>query len=235
MVKFFLVLLLSCVYSFAQDITVTPHATSLTDTLNSEMIFSATVTNVSQSIQDIFVVRSINNLPDNWFSALCFDACFPNEYDSIATTSYFNSSSLAPNESREIAVHVFAFMNTGVGQVQLQVGTFRSTERITLDFTATVNVSSVKDNELRDFAILTNYPNPFNPSTKIVFTLEEPSEVNIKIFNYLGVELKELYKGYLNSGIHNVDFSAENLSSGVYFYKISAAKNNSIGKMILEK
>ena len=93
--------------SFAQDITFEPHDTILLDTLGAEIIFYIDVTNVSQTDQTVFVVRTIDELPANWTSALCFDLCFAPFIDSIATTIDFGSTPLTPGETREVSLHVF--------------------------------------------------------------------------------------------------------------------------------
>ncbi len=85
------------------------------------------------------------------------------------------------------------------------------------------------------FALKQNYPNPFNPSTKISFELARDSHVLLTIYNALGQEVKQLVNDNLTSGIHEVDFSAEGLQSGVYFYKIQAGNFVSIKKMMLLK
>lgn len=91
------------------------------------------------------------------------------------------------------------------------------------------------------FNLANNYPNPFNPSTEISFGLPEESFVNIKVFNILGEEVAEILNNNLSAGKHKVSFNAQNLSGGIYIYKLSA-KSNETGsyftdtkKMILSK
>ncbi|MFN0158373.1 MAG: T9SS type A sorting domain-containing protein [Bacteroidota bacterium] len=68
-----------------------------------------------------------------------------------------------------------------------------------------------------------NYPNPFNPSTTISFRLREASTVNIAVFNMLGQQVGTLVEGEeFDEGFNTVEFSASELSSGVYFYRIDA-------------
>jgi hypothetical protein len=78
-----------------------------------------------------------------------------------------------------------------------------------------------------------NYPNPFNPSTKIKFDLPYPEFVQIEVYNILGQRVKYLLNKKMNAGNHSVDFNAKNLSSGVYFYRIQAGEFQDMKKMIL--
>lgn len=86
-----------------------------------------------------------------------------------------------------------------------------------------------------EFKLANNYPNPFNPSTKIKFSLPQESDVVLEIHNSLGQVVATLVNGRLNSGFHEVQWNAENMSSGVYFYKIKTDHNSAIQKMILMK
>jgi hypothetical protein len=86
------------------------------------------------------------------------------------------------------------------------------------------------------FSLSQNYPNPFNPSTKIRFALPGAENVTIKVFNTLGQVVSTLVNNErLEAGIKEVTFDASNLSSGIYFYKITAGKFNQTKKMILVK
>ena len=70
-----------------------------------------------------------------------------------------------------------------------------------------------------------NYPNPFNPSTKINYDLPTDGKVSIKLFDMSGKEVASLVNEVKTAGYHTVDFNASNLSSGVYFYRISVEAN----------
>lgn len=80
-----------------------------------------------------------------------------------------------------------------------------------------------------------NFPNPFNPSTKINYDLPFDGEVSIKIFDMSGKELKTLVDELKTAGYHSVEFNASGLASGVYFYSISAGSFTATKKMILLK
>lgn len=69
--------------------------------------------------------------------------------------------------------------------------------------------------------LLQNYPNPFNPSTTIAFRLVHEAIVTISVFDVLGREVRVLIKDQrFNQGIHNVNFNANELSAGIYFYRM---------------
>lgn len=86
-----------------------------------------------------------------------------------------------------------------------------------------------------------NYPNPFNPSTKISFSVPESGKATVKIFNALGQMVKTIEIANISAGKNEVNFNASGLSSGVYFYQINLNSNNakvyssSVGKMMLIK
>jgi Secretion system C-terminal sorting domain/Right handed beta helix region len=80
-----------------------------------------------------------------------------------------------------------------------------------------------------------NYPNPFNPSTVISYQLPADSRASLKIYDILGREVATLIDGYQTAGVHEVQFNAQNLSSGVYFYRLSAPGQEFVKKMLLMK
>jgi hypothetical protein len=80
-----------------------------------------------------------------------------------------------------------------------------------------------------------NYPNPFNQSTQIKFYLADPNYVNIEVYNTLGKRIKTLLNKRLNAGHHEVIFNAQDLSSGIYFYRIQGGVFQDVKKMILLK
>jgi hypothetical protein len=89
-----------------------------------------------------------------------------------------------------------------------------------------VNSTTTDINELNqlpsDYQLHQNYPNPFNPSTLIRYELPNESSVKLIIYNSLGQVVKELVSEVQQSGYYEVNFNASNLSSGIYFYSISA-------------
>jgi len=92
--------------------------------------------------------------------------------------------------------------------------------------------------ELNKFVLRQNYPNPFNPETTIAFNLPQKSNVCLEIFNIKGQKVCTLINEEKNPGFHKViwkglDKYNKNVSSGIYFYRIIAGKNQAIKKMVI--
>jgi len=86
-----------------------------------------------------------------------------------------------------------------------------------------------------DFNLEYNYPNPFNPSTTIRFSLSKSSNVTLKVYDILGNEVSTLYNGYKVAGTYDVNFNANNLTSGLYICKMQVGKVEKSIKMLLVK
>ncbi len=87
---------------------------------------------------------------------------------------------------------------------------------------------------------LTNFPNPFNPTTTISFDLASESDVSIIVYNVKGQKVKQLMNEHLSIGQHSIEWDGKDsnnksIASGIYFYKISAGKSTSMKKMLLLK
>ena len=85
------------------------------------------------------------------------------------------------------------------------------------------------------FALNANYPNPFNPTTTISFSLPSQLETKLHIFDVIGREVATLVDGLQEAGEHQISFDASQLSSGVYYYRLQAGGNVEIHKMVLMK
>ncbi len=72
----------------------------------------------------------------------------------------------------------------------------------------------------KDFRLFQNFPNPFNPETKINYELIYNGNVVLRIYDINGKEIFTLLNEKQNSGMHSVNFSGSNFSSGIYFYSL---------------
>lgn len=94
------------------------------------------------------------------------------------------------------------------------------------DFDGTINYLKEKTIEVdftpKEFALYQNFPNPFNPLTKIKYSLGDPSEVKLTITNSLGQIIAVLVNSLQDKGEHNINWDSGNNSAGIYFYKLEA-------------
>lgn len=141
-------------------------------------------------------------------------------------------------------------LNDGTGQIAVDLSFYSNNATLgpttnpeasdPIWVSANILILSVED-DLQDnsvpnsFGLLQNYPNPFNPSTKINFSLPHRSAVTIKIYDILGNEVATLVNEEKSAGSYQVIFDASNISSGIYFYKLTTAEFSQTKKLVLIK
>lgn len=104
---------------------------------------------------------------------------------------------------------------------------------------STTDVGDIIPDE-NTFKLIGNYPNPFNPSTNIVFTLPQPALTQVNVYNSLGQLVRRLVNEELSAGLNEKSWDGKDelgrlVSSGIYFYKINFKENLLTGKMVLAK
>ncbi len=111
-----------------------------------------------------------------------------------------------------------------------------------IDMGAIENQGNVSNNEIYAYDIksLSNYPNPFNPQTEIKFSLAEEGRAELSIYNLKGQKVRTLVNDHINQGEHSIvwngkDSNNNDVSSGVYFYKLKTEKHSETSKMLLLK
>lgn len=105
------------------------------------------------------------------------------------------------------------------------------------DFAVSVLATDANDEQgaATSFSLGQNYPNPFNPSTQIGYSISSNEFVSLKVYNATGQEVATLVDGFQKAGAYSAAFSASNLTSGIYFYKLQAGSFSSVRKMIVTK
>lgn len=86
-----------------------------------------------------------------------------------------------------------------------------------------------------EFALQSAYPNPFNPSTLLTYSLPSPEFITLSIYDVQGRLVSTLVSGFRDAGIHEITFNAENLPSGIYFARLQAGGKQSSQKLVLLK
>jgi len=139
---------------------------------------------------------------------------FPNEYDSCPA--------IAPD---------------GTMYIGLQYGDFDFGQIQTL-YAIKDTLTDVKDEKVetvKDYQLFQNYPDPFNPSTTIKYSLPKAWNVKLTVYNILGSKVATIVDGYKMAGNYSVRFDALGLSSGIYFYELNTGNFRDIKKMVILK
>jgi hypothetical protein len=120
-----------------------------------------------------------------------------------------------------------------------------STGNDTLNFTHNTNFTDIgwpsnvsdvrfeKGSTPESFILNQNYPNPFNPSTVIRYQIPSDSKVELIVYDALGREVQTLVNGQQGAGVYEVTFNAARLTSGIYFYRLTADEYTSVRKLVL--
>jgi len=87
----------------------------------------------------------------------------------------------------------------------------------------------------RSFSLLKCYPNPFNPSTTIEYSLATPGEVTISVFNIKGQLVDVIQSGFFSSGYYTVEWAPDDLPSGIYFEEMKAGSFRDVMKVSFVK
>ncbi len=130
-----------------------------------------------------------------------------------------NSKVYDLNKSSEIEI----VQNSKSSNYKLVIGTDEFVENIQSDLIP------------EEFSLVQNFPNPFNPETIINYSITKNSFVSLKVFDVLGNEVSKLVDEIKSAGHHDVKFRGEQLSSGIYFYRLETSEFVQTKKMILLK
>lgn len=87
----------------------------------------------------------------------------------------------------------------------------------------------------QQFALMQNFPNPFNPSTQIAFSLGEKSEIRLRVYDMAGRAVRTLANGSFSAGTHRISFNSDGLTSGVYLYQLETPEATLQRTMLLVK
>jgi hypothetical protein len=108
-------------------------------------------------------------------------------------------------------------------------------DNLSFDVLITSEPEQAADKIPGTFTLSQNYPNPFNPNTTIEFALPKTEFAMLQVFNVLGRQVSSLVADKLNPGVHKYEWHADNLPSGIYYYRLHAGEFEQVRKMILLK
>ena len=214
---------------------------------------------VLDTVLNIYTIQSLNSLA--LFTLCNRDSIIPVEFVSFNARLSENKVVLNWSTATEKNNYGFYIERTAIGESWNQIGfvkgagttltgrNYQYTDNSVLsgkysyrlrqvDFDGATHYSSAVDVDLTvpaKFELSQNYPNPFNPSTSISYQLPKRGQVTLTIFDILGKEIVTLVNEQKDAGNYEVKFNANNLSSGMYFYRIHVGDFVSVKKMMLMK
>jgi hypothetical protein len=218
--------------SRGQSFTFVPEDTVLSAPVGTEIVFNCTIRNTSASTLILRIIRSVNNLPQSWESAMCVTACYPPEVDSIVAPQ------MNPGDTLPFSMHIYSLTNAGTGVVQVISSNIHNpADQRVLTFTGngTATDVSLSRDVPAEFSLQQNYPNPFNPSTTIEYKTVNAGFVTLKVYDVLGNEISTLVNHEMFPGTHRVVFEGKGLSSGVYVARLQMDNRVESKRLVLIK
>jgi len=213
------------IYNLGENVEMLYRVTNLRD---ENVTFGFTCGPVD-NLCDYIVEKDGERVWDNLFRdatmALTYFTLKPSEsreYTKAWDMTYKNGNKIVPGN----------YVATGVlSNLMGQVGDY-----VPVSVTIHINTEShVNEKERPTQFSLQNYPNPFNSSTIIKYQLPENTNVNLDVYNISGQKIKTLVDKVQNPGLYHVNFNANDLSSGIYFYQLKTEDNIKTNKMMLVK
>ena len=206
---------------------------------------SATALNVTNQNDSVFAFVSIPSVKLYTDKAKFLVSVTPTPPNGTLTLSFVKSTTNIQQDSLtsypdSLRLRVKATGGVTSGAYTITITTHGSNGTPVHKRTITLNVSPVglsQNNEQipKEFALLQNYPNPFNPSTNIRFDVPLKGTVKLSVFDLTGKLVTTLVHGTFDPGKYSISFNGENLSSGIYFYKLETLQFTDVRKMILVK
>lgn len=108
-------------------------------------------------------------------------------------------------------------------------------QRDMIEYIDVIRTNTEQIDSRQVFRLDQNYPNPFNPTTNIPLSLDRPSQTNISVYKITGEFVYEIYDGWLGAGQHYFSFTAPDLASGTYMYKVRVGDQEMVKTMTLIK
>jgi hypothetical protein len=202
-----------------------------TGQINSGGVDAEAYESVLVRVENVTVTNPFPDAPSNFGEFVVNDGTGDLRVDDLAATFLGNldtTFTLGATMDAIEAIHYFSFSH------------YKLLPRDDNDIKNLVGIGDEKEGIPAEFSLEQNFPNPFNPSTTIVFNIAEAGEYRLAIFNILGQKIRTLHNGQQTPGRHQITWDAlddfgKRVGSGIYFYRLTGEKVNLVKKMILLK
>ena len=211
------------------------HTSTHFSPIDTTVILEAMVKNLSNRDINIQGIRNIIQMPDGWASRMCFGNCFG---DSVDETDVIT---LWANDSMEFELDIDVIgSQEAKALVDITMKSGIETHKLSFEV-STLSNSNEKENQFAyDYWLYNNYPNPFNPTTNIEYSISKNQFVKINIFDITGKNIKTLVNENKTPGNYHVKWNGTNFNgniqpTGVYYYQLEMVNNQSIINSISKK
>ncbi len=164
--------------------------------------------------------------------------CSVNVVDSIITVTQIDT---AEDATTCYGYHNFVAPVAGLSDGNYRIDIYRDCLFEEIQFIKShwfyysINAANNYDRPIAEFQLYDAFPNPFNPITKISYSIPKYGFVSLFVYNSLGQLIKRLVSGNQIQGKHFIDFNAESLASGIYYYRLQFDNNIKTKKILLLK
>jgi len=194
--------------------------------------------NTGSTSIDVRFRRTVNELPNTfWTSSICVGVCYA-PFVNVVPLENEDPLTIPPGEQDTMDI-TFDSPNIGIANVVVKLYLENDTNNfIEKDFILNVNAVGINNisSIATSYSLSQNFPNPFNPSTNILFSIPSAQVVSLKVYDILGNEVSNLVNNEkLTAGEYKVDFNGASLSSGIYYYSLKTENFADTKKMILVK
>ena len=214
--------------------------TEIHSSIDSIIRFDGLIYNLSNDVVHITIIRAINDIPQNWNSSMCIGlSCYSPSTDSITIE-------ISEGDSASCGLSI-QINGQGEGAIQLHlfnIEDMSDSTNVDININSTPMVS-IHENEpdkdlVEKFALGSNYPNPFNPSTLISYVLVKSEMVKLSIYDMRGRLVSILFEGRQNSGYQAINWNGTDgrgghVSAGSYIYTIQVGDEVRAKKVTLLK
>jgi len=174
----------------------------------------------------------MTNIPDNW-SVLLNDLETGESIDMLESESY--SFVIEGNQQKAKSSPQMTILNPQPPQAEVARKADAQDPRFTVTIMEKTGVSNEPNENPVSFALEQNYPNPFNPTTSIRYSVVEPGNVTLEVYNIAGQRVETLVRERKSAGTYQVSWNASSMASGVYYYRLQAGNEVLTRKMTLIK
>jgi hypothetical protein len=200
---------------------------------DSTIVSEGMVTVTASSIT--LICKKYKFLPPAWTVSYCFSLCYPPFVDS--THEHFTQG------QQPFTMDFYPMDSVNIGHpgtgyaAMVMYDSLHPNFKDSIVFGATAWPIGIKiiSSSVSEFKLNQNFPNPFNPSTKINFSIPRNEFADLRVYDLLGREVSVLVSGYINAGKYEVEFDAKQYASGMYYYRLKTQDNVSVKKMTLVK